>query len=114
MTMIEGSGASELTVLLADDHVPTRTGVRMALEGADLRVVGEVATAQNAVTEALRLRPDVCLLAMDWGWSMAATSQRLLEKSRKAQENGPAYARRTVEHAAAVLARRSTAENKLR
>jgi DNA-binding NarL/FixJ family response regulator len=64
MTMIEGSGANELTVLLADDHVPTRTGVRLALEAADLRVVAEVATAQSAVTEALRLRPDVCLLAI--------------------------------------------------
>jgi DNA-binding NarL/FixJ family response regulator len=64
MTMIEGSGANELTVLLADDHFPTRTGVRLALEAADLRVVAEVGTAQSAVTEALRLRPDVCLLAI--------------------------------------------------
>ena len=75
---------------------------------------------QNAPCARDSDRPDVsradftfCLLAMDWGWSMAATSQRLLEKSRKAHENGPAYARRTVEHAAAVLARRSTAETKL-
>jgi DNA-binding NarL/FixJ family response regulator len=64
MTMSEDSGASALTVLLADDHVPTRTGVRLALEAADLRVVAEVATAHGAVTEALRLRPDVCLLAI--------------------------------------------------
>ena len=51
-------------MLLADDDVPTRTGVRMALEAADLRVVAEVATARAAVSEALRLRPDVCLLAI--------------------------------------------------
>jgi two-component system, NarL family, nitrate/nitrite response regulator NarL len=57
-------GASELTVLLADDDVPTRTGVRLALESASLRVVAEVATAQAAVAEALRLRPDVCLMAI--------------------------------------------------
>jgi DNA-binding NarL/FixJ family response regulator len=57
-------GASELTVLLADDDVPTRTGVRLALESANLRVVAEVATAQAAVTEALRLQPDVCLMAI--------------------------------------------------
>jgi len=75
---------------------------------------------QNAPCARGSDRPDVsradftfCLLAMDWGWSMAATSQRLMEKSSKAHENGPAYARRTVEHAAAVLSRRSTAENKL-
>jgi DNA-binding NarL/FixJ family response regulator len=57
-------GASELTVLLADDDVPTRTGVRLALESANLRVVAEVATAQAAVTEALSLQPDVCLMAI--------------------------------------------------
>ena len=51
-------------MLLADDDVPTRTGVRLALESANLRVVAEVATAQAAVIEALRLRPDVCLLAV--------------------------------------------------
>ena len=75
---------------------------------------------QNALCARDSDRPDVsradftfCLLAMDWGWSMAATSQRLMEKSRKAQENGPAYARRTVEHAAAALSRRSRVETKL-
>ena len=62
--MTENWGASELTMLLADDDVPTRTGVRLALESANLRVVAEVATAQAAVTEALRLEPDVCLLAI--------------------------------------------------
>jgi DNA-binding NarL/FixJ family response regulator len=77
MTMIEGSVASELTVLIADDHVPTRTGVRLALEGADLRVVGEVATAQRAVTEALRLRPDVCLLAIDLPGGGIEATQRI-------------------------------------
>jgi DNA-binding NarL/FixJ family response regulator len=64
MTMIEDGETTELTVLLADDHVPTRTGVRLALESANLRVVAEVATAQAAVNEALRLEPDVCLLAI--------------------------------------------------
>lgn len=64
MTMIEEQAASQLTTLLADDDAPTRTGVRMALEAADLRVVAEVSTAQTAVAEALRLRPDVCLLAI--------------------------------------------------
>ena len=63
MTMFD-PGALELTILLADDDVATRTGVRLALESANLRVVAEVATAQAAVTEALRLQPDVCLLAI--------------------------------------------------
>jgi DNA-binding NarL/FixJ family response regulator len=76
MTMIEDWEASPLTMLLADDDVPTRTGVRMALEAADLRVVAEVATARAAVSEALRLRPDVCLLAIHLpGGGIEATKQ---------------------------------------
>lgn len=63
-------------------------------------------------------RPDVsradftfCLLAMDWGWSMAETGARLLQNSRKARENGVAYVRLTVARAAAALdgRRRTTA-----
>ena len=67
---------------------------------------------QNAPCARDSDRPDVsradftfCLLAMDWGWSMAATYQRLLEKSSKARENGPTYARLTVERAAAAISR---------
>lgn len=48
-----------------------------------------------------------CLLAIDWGWSIEQTCRRLVEKSRKAQENGDGYARRTAEHAARAVARRS-------
>ena len=48
-----------------------------------------------------------CLLAVDCGWSVAETCQRLWEKSSKARENGEAYARRTAQRAAAVVQRRS-------
>ena len=73
---IEDRETTELTVLVADDHVTTRTGVRLALEAADLRVVAEVATAEAAVSEALRLRPDVCLLAIALpGGGIDATKQ---------------------------------------
>ena len=75
---------------------------------------------QNAPCARDRDRPDVSradftfsLLAMDWGWSPAATIERLLDNSRKARENGTAYARRTVERAAAVLDRRSAAVSNL-
>jgi DNA-binding NarL/FixJ family response regulator len=63
-----------VTVLVADDHVPTRTGVRMALERGGLRVVAEAATADDAVRQAVRLRPEVCLLdvAMPGGGIAAA------------------------------------------
>ena len=59
-------------------------------------------------------RPDIsradfvwCMIALDWGWSMAATAARLMQESRKAQENGKRSALLTVQTAAAAVARRS-------
>ena len=76
MSMFESRQPSELTMLLADDDILTRTGVRLALESANLRVVAEVATAHAAVSEALRLQPDVCLLAIHLpGGGIEATKQ---------------------------------------
>jgi DNA-binding NarL/FixJ family response regulator len=49
-------------VLIADDHPPTRAGVRFALEGAGMEVCAEVGDAPSAVAEAERARPDICLL----------------------------------------------------
>ena len=53
---------SELTAVLADDHVPTRVGVRTALERDGFRVVAEVADARAAIEAAAEHKPDVCLL----------------------------------------------------
>jgi DNA-binding NarL/FixJ family response regulator len=51
-----------ITVLLADDHVATRTGVRGILEAAGMEVVADVGNGPAAVTLAVQHRPDVCLL----------------------------------------------------
>ena len=48
--------------MIADDHPPTRAGVRHTLEGHGFKVCAEVGTATAAVEAALRERPDVCLL----------------------------------------------------
>lgn len=50
------------TVLLADDHPPTRAGVRSALEASGFDVCTDVPDAASAVDEAVALRPDVALL----------------------------------------------------
>jgi hypothetical protein len=47
-----------------------------------------------------------CMIALDWGFSPDATAARLMEQSTKAKENGERYATRTVEAAAAAVARR--------
>ena len=58
------TGAS-LRVLIADDHPPTRAGVRMALEDGGCAICAEVANATDAVNAALRELPDICLLDID-------------------------------------------------
>jgi hypothetical protein len=47
-----------------------------------------------------------CMTALDWGWSPEDVEARLMEESRKAQENGERYAAVTVANAAAAVARR--------
>lgn len=49
-------------VLIADDHPPTRAGVRYTLETAGLEVCAETSDGPSAVAAALRERPDICLL----------------------------------------------------
>jgi two-component system, NarL family, nitrate/nitrite response regulator NarL len=63
-------------VLIADDHAPTRTGVRLALEKDGLEVCAEAADAKGALAAALRERPDACLLDvhMPGGGPAAASS----------------------------------------
>ena len=51
-----------LRVVVADDHAPTRLGVRSALEADGFLVVADVPDAPRAVTAALEHAPDVCLL----------------------------------------------------
>jgi DNA-binding NarL/FixJ family response regulator len=50
------------TVLVADDHAPTRAAIRRALRQGGLEVCGEAADAAGAVAVALEERPDLCLL----------------------------------------------------
>jgi DNA-binding NarL/FixJ family response regulator len=51
-----------IRILIADDHPPTRMGVRFALEAADMEVCAECGDAPATVAAAQRERPDVCLL----------------------------------------------------
>jgi DNA-binding NarL/FixJ family response regulator len=51
-----------LRVVIADDHPPTRAGVRQALEADGCQVVADVADGPKAVAATLEHRPDVCLL----------------------------------------------------
>jgi DNA-binding NarL/FixJ family response regulator len=52
-----------IRILIADDHPVFRSGIRAILEGeADAEVVGEAATADDAISLAEELRPDVVVM----------------------------------------------------
>lgn len=53
-----------LRVLIADDHVPTRTALREHLEEGGIEVCAEAGTGAQAIDAALSTRPDVCLIDM--------------------------------------------------
>ena len=57
-----------LRILLVDDHEVVRAGLRAVLSvEPDLEVVGEAATAREAIDKALVLRPDVVLMYVRLG-----------------------------------------------
>ena len=67
---------NEELVLVADDHPPTRAGVRAALEAGGFTVCAEVADAASAVEAAVRLRPSICLVDIHMpGNGIAAADQ---------------------------------------
>jgi len=52
-----------ITVLLVDDHILVRRGFRLLLEeDSGIRVVGEAGDGDEAVKEAIRLRPSVVVM----------------------------------------------------
>ena len=52
-----------IRLLLVDDHMVVRTGLRMLLEGSsDIEIVGEASTAQEAIKAAQKYNPNVILM----------------------------------------------------
>ncbi|MBM4092629.1 MAG: response regulator transcription factor [Planctomycetes bacterium] len=49
-------------LLIADDHVVVRYGLRSLLADADIEIVGEATTGEQTIQLALELNPDVVLL----------------------------------------------------
>jgi DNA-binding NarL/FixJ family response regulator len=49
-------------VVVADAHLPTRTGIRLLLERYGFEICGEAADAEGAVETIARERPHLCLL----------------------------------------------------
>jgi DNA-binding NarL/FixJ family response regulator len=72
--------SKRVRVVIADDHAPTRSGVRTALEHAGFEIVGEAGNATAAVEVARRERPDVCLLDIHMPGSGIAAATRITDE----------------------------------
>ena len=68
------------TVVIADDHPPTRAGVRAALEDGGFEVCAEVATAEEAILAVDRFRPDVALLDIQMPGSGIAAAAEITKR----------------------------------
>ena len=69
-------------VLIADDHPPTRAGVRLSLEDTGrFEVVAEAANAAAAVAAATEHRPDVALLDIHMPGNGIAAAQSIAASS---------------------------------
>jgi DNA-binding NarL/FixJ family response regulator len=78
--MTVGRAEERPSVLVADDHAPTREGVRLALERGGFTVCASVADARDAADEAVRLRPDVCLLDIHMPGSGIAAADEIARR----------------------------------
>lgn len=70
----------ETSVLIADDHAPTRAAIRASLESGDFQVCAECADADTAIEAATRLQPDVCLLDIQMPGSGIAAAARIAKR----------------------------------
>src|SRR5438105_3607951 len=68
--MLATTTVQSIRLLLVDDQVIVREGLRLLLENqAGLMVTGEAANCQDAVALAAREQPDITLLDLDLGTS---------------------------------------------
>jgi DNA-binding NarL/FixJ family response regulator len=80
--------APSISVLIVDDHVATRAGLKaiLAVE-ADISVVGETGSPDAAVAMAGRRRPDVVIMDLQFDHSMAG-----FDATRELLANDPSIA----------------------
>ncbi len=73
---------SEIRLLIADDHLMARSGIKALLTGTEIQIIAEVATGQAAVKYALEQDVDVVLLdvRMPDGDGLTALGRIKLEK----------------------------------
>jgi DNA-binding NarL/FixJ family response regulator len=66
-----------IRVLVADNHAPTRAGVRASLSADEFEVVAEVSNGPAAVAQAMLASPDLCLLDIHMPGSGIAAAEAI-------------------------------------
>src|SRR5438445_11136701 len=52
----------KINLLVADDHAVVREGIATILKGSEIQVVAEAETGNQAIEQAMKLKPDVDLI----------------------------------------------------
>ncbi|MGE0535589.1 MAG: response regulator [Pirellulales bacterium] len=71
-----------LKIVIADDHEVVRSGLKSLLADSEIEVVGEAASAPEAVRVALALRPDVAILDVRMGETDGLSALAQLRQER--------------------------------
>lgn len=76
-------GAGPLRILLADDHVTVRHGLKLLIDGEpDLKVVAEASDGNSAVERAVALKPDVVVMDISMPGMNGLDATRKLKKQQ--------------------------------
>jgi DNA-binding NarL/FixJ family response regulator len=72
-----------LRILLADDHVTVRYGLKLLIDGEpDMKVIAEASDGEAAVRQALALKPDVIVMDISMPGMNGLVATRALRKAR--------------------------------
>jgi len=76
-------GTTPLRILLADDHLTVRYGLKLLIDAEpDMTVIAEAADGETALQQALALAPDVVVMDISMPGMNGLTATRALKKAR--------------------------------
>src|SRR4051812_7247698 len=76
-------GTMPLRILLADDHLTVRYGLKLLIDAEpDMTVIAEAADGETALQQALALAPDVVIMDISMPGMNGLTATRALKKAR--------------------------------
>ena len=112
---------NKTTVLIVDDHAMLRTGLRLMIDvQADMQVVGEAGTLQEALEVAIKTRPQIVTLDLSMpGPSGVASVKKLRDAVPEARivvltmHDDAAYVRSAMAMGAAGFVNKSAADTEL-